>query len=294
MDIQAICTNVERGADGIWQARDTPPVSYPAAGHDICFQVEAGSFWFTHRNACIEALVRRLPPPGTLFDIGGGNGFVAAGLQASGLDVVLVEPGPAGAANGHRRGVREVICATARSAGILPGTVPGIGLFDVIEHVDDHLGFLQSMHALLVPGGRLYATVPAYDLLWSAEDVQAGHCRRYTRASICTVLRSAGFEIDYASHFFRPLPLPILLLRALPFRLGIGAKAPPAERARNAHAVGGGIGRKVLDRLLDGEVADIARGRAMPFGASIVLAASRSPAIGAPATHRWPAAPQPA
>jgi hypothetical protein len=108
--------------------------------------------------------------------------------------------------------------------------------------------------------------------------VQAGHCRRYTRASICAVLRRAGFEIDYASHFFRPLPLPIALLRALPFRLGIGGRAPPVERARRAHAVGGGIGRRVLDGLLAGEVNDVARGRAMPFGASIILAASRPPA----------------
>ncbi len=275
MDISAICSNVERGVDGIWQARDTPAVSYPATGHDICFQVEAGSFWFTHRNACIEALVRRMPPPGTLFDIGGGNGFVAAGLQASGVDVVLVEPGPAGAANARPRGVREVICATAESAGIRPGTVPGVGLFDVIEHVSDDGGFLRAMHALLVPGGRLYATVPAHQWLWSAEDVQAGHVRRYTRQTLCAALSSAGFAIDYASCFFRPLPLPILLLRALPLRLGLGSTQPAAERARSAHAVGGGMGRKVVEQLLGGEVANIARGREMPFGASIILAASR-------------------
>ena len=40
--------------------------------------------------------MRRFPPPGTVFDVGGGNGFVTLAIQNAGMDAVLVEPGPEG------------------------------------------------------------------------------------------------------------------------------------------------------------------------------------------------------
>ena len=67
---------------------------YPDQGNAFCFQVEDHSFWFQHRNACILAVMSRLPPGGVLFAIGGGNGFVARALVAAGLPAVVVEPGP--------------------------------------------------------------------------------------------------------------------------------------------------------------------------------------------------------
>lgn len=117
IDLTTISSNLQQTSDGIWRSRSSSSISYPDWGNEACFQVEDASFWFRHRNACILEAVQQFPPPGPVFDIGGGNGFVAKGMQDAGIDVVLVEPGEAGAVNAQRRGIRSVICATLADAG---------------------------------------------------------------------------------------------------------------------------------------------------------------------------------
>lgn len=261
------------GADGIWYGQGSDSLSYPQDGNAACFQVEDSSFWFKHRNACIVAAVQRFPPlaRGPIFDIGGGNGFVSRGLIQAGFEAVLVEPGAAGASNSKQRGIPLVICGTTSGAKFRRHALPAIGLFDVVEHFDDDLQFLASMRELLQPNGRLYATVPAYNALWSAEDESAGHFRRHTRASLTHLCMQAGFRVDYVSYFFRPLPLPILLLRALPYRLGYRGAAPTQRNAARDHQPGNGLSSAVLQALLQREVRHIAAGRSMAFGGSCLL-----------------------
>lgn len=49
-----------------------------------------------------------------------------------------------------------------------------MGFFDVVEHLEDALRFWKAIKGRRERGGRLYATVPAYQVLWSALDVVAG------------------------------------------------------------------------------------------------------------------------
>lgn len=275
VDIATAGRGLTQHDDGIWYAASSQRVSYPDEGHDACFAVEERSFWFRHRNACIAAAVKRLPPAGALFDIGGGNGYVAKGLADQGIESVVVEPGGLGARNARRRGLQHVICATTDDAGFADCTLPAIGLFDVIEHVQDDYRFLRRMAALLAPGGRLYATVPAYGWLWSDEDVHAGHFRRHTLGSMAALVRQAGLSLEYATYFFRWLPLPILLLRALPHRLGLQRRGDATESASRDHAVAGGRASRVLNAMLAPEVQHVANGRTIPFGGSCLLVARR-------------------
>lgn len=275
IDIASIGQGLAQHDDGIWYALRSQGVSYPDDGHDACFAVEERSFWFRHRNACITAAVKRLPPSGALFDVGGGNGYVSKGLADAGVDSVVVEPGSLGARNARRRGLQHVICATTEGAGFADCTLPAVGLFDVIEHVKDDQAFLRRMAALLAPGGRLYATVPAYGWLWSDEDVRAGHFRRYTMHSIAALFRQTGLSVEYATYFFRWLPLPILLLRALPHRLGLHRRAGAPESVARDHAVGGGRASGLLDTMLAREVHHVAAGHAMRFGGSCLLVARK-------------------
>lgn len=271
--LDLLAPSLRQGAEGIWVAPGSAEVSYPEGGHAACLQLEDSSFWFRHRNACILASVARWAPApsGPFFDVGAGNGYVARGLADAGLQVVAVEPGVHGALNARRRGLRHVVCATTGACGFPAGAAGAVGAFDVIEHIDDESAFLAEMRRLLAPGGRLYATVPAYPLLWSSEDTAAGHYRRYTRASLCAALARAGFEIDYASYFFRWLVAPVGLLRALPYRLGLRREGGRADVNAREHDAGSAAG--LIDALLRSERERIAAGRSMAYGASLLVVA---------------------
>lgn len=276
-DIAAITSGLTVGDDGIWYGPNPQAISYPTDGHSACLAVEEGSFWFNHRNDCIAAAVHNSPPPGngTIFDVGGGNGYVTLGLIEAGFDVALVEPRGQGASNAKNRGIEVVICSTTHSAGFSRGSLPAIGLFDVIEHIEDDAAFLSAMHTLLQDGGMLYATVPAYRQLWSAADIAAGHFRRYNTDEISAVFRKSGFTIDFSSHIFRPLPLPVFLFRTLPHRLGRGqGDAPKGTDPARSH--GTSILAKITRKVLEPEVRKIADKSPMRFGGSILIAARKA------------------
>jgi SAM-dependent methyltransferase len=274
MNIEAIAPNLTLAADGIWYSSEQEAVSYPAEGNDDCFAVEDRSFWFRHRNRCIASVVASFPPPGMIFDVGGGNGFVSMGLRQAGFDVALVEPGPTGARNAKRRGLETVICATTDTAGVKQGSVPAIGLFDVVEHIADADEFLKSIRSLLVSGGMVYATVPAFDFLWSREDVDAGHVRRYTLGRISDALGRAGLDVLFASYIFRVLPLPIFLIRSLPYRLGIAkAKRSAAEIERHHGVAPGAFVARSIGAIFDPEVRNLEARKPMRFGGSCLVVA---------------------
>lgn len=269
--------NLSLGKDGVWRTVKEESVSYPETGHDNCFSVEDGSFWFEHRNQCIKALISRfsIADAGSpIFDIGGGNGFVSMELQRSGFSPVLVEPGSSGIVNARKRGIRNVVQATVDAAKFRPRSLSGIGVFDVVEHVEDDRAFLKSLNNLMVTGAMLYATVPAYQWLWSHKDIHAGHYRRYTLEQFSRVLQEAGFLVDYATYIFRPLPLPIFLAKALPYRLGLsGKKRRSLKDVARDHAAMHSLRARFVSKLLNGEVENVRNGKRMHIGGSILVAA---------------------
>ena len=249
-------------------------ISYPPGANEIFFSIEERSFWFRHRNECILAAVRRFPPGGELLDVGGGNGFVAHHLQAHGFSVALLEPG-SGAGRARERGVRKVIQSDLEHAGLGKGSVPAVGIFDVVEHIRDDRAFLKKLHHLLGPHGRLYLTVPAFSWLWSREDEDAGHFRRYSRRGLRRLVRGAGFEVDYLTAFFFWLPPAIALFRTLPWLLrGPGPGGFSRLRQERAHQPPCLVG-PLLDVLTRWEHGMIHKGGPLPFGSSWLAVATR-------------------
>lgn len=277
-DVSTIASNIEQREDGVWVAAGQRDVSYPHDGNDACLVVENTSFWFQHRNHVISQLVTDFSPDEDFFDIGGGNGCVSEALQAAGLEVVLIEPGPDGAKNAKQRGIRTVVQSTLEDAGFARDSIPSAGLFDVIEHIEDDAQFLKLIHRFLQPAGTLYVTVPTYQYLWSYDDVEAGHFRRYTHATISNLLKLCGFEIKYCSYFFSFLVAPVFLLRAVPSWLGLRRPATE-ESTRNEHSTGGGFVHSIVQRLLNSELDKIRRRQQIRFGTSCVAVAEKvSPA----------------
>ena len=278
-DPETLSGQLAAGSDGIWYpaARPRPAqLSYPPEGNLNCLALEEDSFWFEHRSACILETIRQFPPPGALLDVGGGNGYVTLGLQRAGVAAALLEPGEQGARNAALRGVRPVICCTLQEAGFAPASLAAVGLFDVLEHIEDDAGFLESVQRLLAPGGRLYLTAPAYPLLWSADDAYAGHYRRYTLSSLRRALRQAGLSVDFESYFFFMLPAPIWLMRALPTRLGL-RKQNAWNSYRQEHSSRPGLVGRLLAWLLNLECALLRRRQSIPAGGSCLIVARKQP-----------------
>ena len=274
-DIESITTGLKLGEDGIWYSIESQNISYPSDGNETYFNIEDRSFWFKHRNNCILSVVKSYPPDhgGTIFDIGGGNGFVSLALANAGFDVALVEPGRTGATNGKVRGLETVICATTDSARFRSHSLSAVGLFDVVEHIEDDLSFLKSLRGLMKKQGRLYITVPAYSFLWSGEDVSAGHYRRYTRKSICKVIEQAGFEVEFSSYIFRFLPIPIALFRVLPYRMALLRSKNKTQEVACDHVVQGGAVTSILAFVLNSEIENLKNNKAMSFGGSCLIVA---------------------
>lgn len=267
-----LAKNLHRSDEGLWLAGASVPSAFAERGHDGLLEIEAASFWFRHRNRCVTEMVRAYPPAGAILDVGAGNGYVTLALREAGFDALAVEPGIGGARNAQRRGLDPVVCATIEGAGFPQGSLPAVGLFDVLEHIRDDGGFLKTLRRLLRPDGMLYLSVPAYQWLWSTEDVLAGHHRRYSLRRITALLQNSGYSVRLATYFFALLPLPIFVRRSLPSRLGLRKRSSP-ELATAEHRPCQGASGRWMERFLDWEVRRIQHGRRIVAGGSCLLAA---------------------
>lgn len=273
--LSSIAADITATPHGYWRAPAAGAMSYPDEAHERCDAISEASFWYSHRNRVIAAAVRRFPPAdGLIADIGGGNGYVAMALQNAGFQSVVIEPSESAAHNAVRRGVAHVICGSAESAGLKPSSVGAVGLFDVLEHVRDDEAFLRFVRTRLKEAGRLYATVPAFQWLWSNADVESGHFRRYTRQDLVGLARRAGFEVEYCTCFFWCLPPAAWLLRVAPSK-----RAAPRKRSSAVVKAEHGVAWPRLAALIRGTLAPelqlIQRARTIPFGTSCLLIARR-------------------
>ena len=148
-----------------------------------------------------------------------------------------------------------------------------VGLFDVLEHIDEDVETLRFLHSVLEPGGHLALTVPAHPFLFDEMDELAHHRRRYRRSELKEKLRAAGFEVKLLTHFMSPLVPPLVLMRALgraffgPSERGAataGRSSSPFPRSTQALRLVLGLERRLLRYV------------SLPFGSSIIAVAARS------------------
>jgi SAM-dependent methyltransferase len=162
---------------------------------------ERSHWWFRGRERVLRTVVPpgvRLPQRGLVMDVGSGPGGPARSLfpEAYLLGVDLSPMALQAYAQINGRLVAD--------AGRLPcrtHSVAAIGAFDVLEHLPDDAAALAEWRRVLVPGGWLLVTVPAYAALWSRHDEANGHHRRYRRSALRRVLAAAGFRLTRITYF---------------------------------------------------------------------------------------------
>jgi SAM-dependent methyltransferase len=68
--------------------------------------------------------------------------------------------------------------------------------YNVLEHIEDHVGALRSMRDLVRPGGAIILIVPAFEFAMSRADIATGHVRRYTKKTMRAALTEAGLTVE--------------------------------------------------------------------------------------------------
>jgi SAM-dependent methyltransferase len=238
--------------------------------HGALSRAEAEHFWFDARRRLIVWAIRRhLGDPGSVLDVGCGNGGVLAAIR---------QRFPAA----RLYGCDALYAALALARPRLPdATLVQLDIrrlpfdrefdvvtgFDVLEHLDDDELVLRQMHRAAKVGGGLVVTVPQHRWLWSDLDVYSGHRRRYTRRVLADSVRRAGFTIVAVTSFMT-LVLPALGIAR--FRKRRASLDPEAELQLPRAANGG------LRALCALERAAIVRGLSFPIGGSLLLIGRRT------------------
>jgi SAM-dependent methyltransferase len=174
---------------------DSAPPGFPDEAPGLLFSVKDGHFWFTHRRLAIREAARDCladKSRGRILDLGCGDGEILVELSRVSCAVGL-DPRINDLALARRRGVMRLVAARGDQPPFTR-SFDLVGLFDVVEHVENDVGLLRGAAALAVPGGFILLTVPGDPRLWSKFDRYAGHYRRYTRRALEGLLRDAGLE----------------------------------------------------------------------------------------------------
>lgn len=222
------------------------------------------SWWYETRNQVIWHVMRRYPISGALWDIGSGLGEVSSYLTSVGVECVAVEPNRLGAQVSSEKGVLS-IQGDLHALELPVSSIEAVGLFDVLEHLDNADKVLSEIYRVLGSEGKLFITVPATKWLWSASDDLAGHHLRYTRKKIRQQLKNAGFEVLSIRYFFFSLVLPILILRVVPYRLGLRSLIDDTKLVQKKS---GWISRLITK-------VEVALCGKIPIGTSLVIVATK-------------------
>lgn len=195
------------------------------------YEVEDRHWWFRGRWAVVEALLSRttLPPSPRILDAGCGTGgnlkrYAEIG-RAEG-----VEPSDEAVRFCRERGIDSVTQAGLENLPYEDGRFDLIAATDVLEHIAAEQEALRELLRVASPGGALLLTVPAYMWMWTSEDVNLHHQRRYTRRRLREAVERAGWEPQIATYFNSTLLPPIAAVRLLRKRAEGGGNQADLDR----------------------------------------------------------------
>jgi SAM-dependent methyltransferase len=173
-----------------------PPLSSAERDFEARDLIEVMEEAVRYNRFLISELARWAEGLRSVLDFGAGNGRFALALRERGVEVTAIEPDPLLAESIRARGVPAV----AGLEALAEGRVDGVYSINVLEHLEDDRAVLGAFRGRLGSGGRLFLYVPAFPILFSANDARVGHLRRYRRRELVARVREAGFAVESARH----------------------------------------------------------------------------------------------
>ena len=147
------------------------------------------------------------PDLGTLLDIGGSTGVVAAHLAAQfGLTATVIDPAPLEVAEARRLGL-DTLTGLVEEHDFGGQTFDLVVICQTVDHLLDVSGTLKRVRELLAANGLLFIDIvdfrAAYLRTGSVEEaIKIDHPYYLTEDTMTAYLRRAGFEVmraDYAA-----------------------------------------------------------------------------------------------
>ncbi len=214
---------------------------------------------------------------GRVLDIGCGAGNMIHHLQRYGaVEGIEVDPRPVAMA--RARGYEVKQGDATRTLPFTEAQFDLITALDVIEHVDDDIAVLRESRRVLKPNGILAITTPAFQRLWSHNDVLNGHRRRYTAPDLERRIKASGLTIrrlTYGFFLVFPLSAPLILMRN---RLGKRPELSSHHFEQDAYQVEMEPVAPLLNRMLRGVgrvEAAMVKHIDLPVGTSLVCIAQK-------------------
>jgi trans-aconitate methyltransferase len=216
-----------------------------------------------------DVLARRLAGPERrrILEVGCGTGAMVPVLSTYGT---VTGMDSSEEATTH---CKALFPASAFVTGTVPDDVPReafdvVAALDVLEHIGDDVGALETLGDALVPGGLLMVTVPAYGWLWGPHDELNHHVRRYSRRDLRAAVEAAGFEVERTT-YFNSLLFPVAAAVRLARRYLIRHQEATADLAVPGRTV-----NELLTRVFAAE-RRVLRHVDLPFGVSVLALARR-------------------
>ena len=193
---------------------DTEDEHFPAESFSMLYEMETKHFWFRARNEILLwAFEKYGKTEGKFFEIGCGTAYVLNRIQqefpqlhCSGSDL-HVESLPFAR---KRLPAADLFQMNALNIPFKE-EFDTIGMFDVLEHIEEDVEVLEQTCNALKPGGVLMVAVPQHPFLWNVTDTLSFHKRRYTRKELKQKVNDTGMDVLYAGSYMSLL-LPVLIL----------------------------------------------------------------------------------
>ena len=267
---------MHKDVNGIYTYDDSQKLStaFTNQVQDDLYDIEDESWWFQLRARLILSASKHFLKKNRLtIDVGGGNGYTTMVMKRAGFRMGLLEPSYKACIHAKERGIDPVICG---SIGRQEDKWQQCMLLDVLEHIEDDEAFIRALFKEMKPEGRLLITVPAMKVLWSSEDDEAGHFRRYDRRMLTNVLRKNGFKVIYCSYFYSWLMLPVFIVRVGMEKLGIIKTTQQRSHEEKLEIEGHQFKQKnkfinkILTLLNILEIKAVRKRKSIPFGSSLI------------------------
>jgi SAM-dependent methyltransferase len=207
-------------------------------------------FWIEWRFEAFRKHLALLPsPPARVLEIGCGHGVFRQQLEEQiGYTVDGCDLGvPALRMAKRGRGHLMVYDIHDRHPSVVR-SYPAVFLMDVVEHIDDDAAFLESAAAHCQPGGVIGINVPAGQWLYSRYDEEAGHVRRYTKATMRSLLKRVGLTPLALTYWGFSL-VPLLVARK-----AMLSQAGPGSVIKRGFQPPGAMVHRLLKTLMKAEI----------------------------------------